>query len=191
MRNILVLPLLLLAFACSTAPKSPNIDQPIVPAETVAPGDGYIKLLTEASSGTYYEDLFKKVETKLNETLKSSCFKDEFLKTKIDILQNYPDDFVKKNIKTNLDAYNHITSQKLSVGIGFYKAFGSAVAYRDQSTIYFNTRKIGAWSVADFESTAGHESTLVMGYDHFFNPSYERDNSLPYIMNVIIEKCSK
>lgn len=151
---------------------------------------GYISLFTDEDVSEYYKGVFLKAEIGMNKTLQSDCFKSEMLKTKIDILQNTPSDFVKKNIKTNLQAYEYISSQKIKVNVAFYsQRFTSAVAYRSGDTILFNLRKIGGWDVMDFASTSLHESTHVMGFDHFFDPSTQRDISLPYIMNLILEKC--
>ena len=211
MKNLIAL--LILAFsACTTAPKykdlppietvkSDQVKQSPTPAPSATPKPaisetpsnlkGYIQLVLDEDVSEYYKDIFTKAEIGMNAILQSEAFKQEMLKTKIDLQQNFPSDQVKK-LKTNLDAYNYISSQKIKVQVAFYsKRFTSAVAYRSGDTILFNLRKIGAWDVKDFASTALHESTHCMGFDHFFDPSAQRDISLPYIMNLILEKLWK
>lgn len=215
MKNLILLLALALPLsfqACTTSPKykdlppietvkSDQIKQSPTPAPSATPKlatneipsnlKGYISLIVDEDESQYYKDIFMKAEIGMNAVLQSEAFKNEMLKTKIDLQQNYPTDAVKK-LKTNLDAYNYIASQKIKVQIAFYsKRFTSAVAYRSGDTILFNTRKVGSWSVKDFASTSLHESTHCMGFDHFFDPSTQRDISLPYIMNVILEKLWK
>jgi len=204
MKNLIALFILTLS-ACTTSPikkdlppietvKSDSVNQNPTPQANPSPASppnikGYISLFTDEDVSDYYKGVFLKAEIGMNKTLQSDCFKSEMLKTKIDILQNHPSDAVKK-LKTNLQAYEYISSQKIKVNIAFYsQRFTSAVAYRSGDTILFNLRKIGGWDVRDFASTSLHESTHVIGFDHFFDPSAQRDISLPYIMNLILEKC--
>lgn len=190
MRKYLLL-LALFAASCTTAPIT-TVDEVVTVEPSGAPVSPPLEGKFEYVLGaTVPSELSAKIlaATKIVvDRLKSAAFRDKFLKLKVDILQNNPSDYVKKNIKMNEDAYKHLITASAKVKVEFYyKRFTSAVAYRDGDTVYFNGSKVWGWSEVEFASTLLHETTHVLGYDHYFNNVPERASSLPYTMNSILE----
>ena len=65
--------------------------------------------------------------------------------------------------------------------------FSKEIAFEDSQGVHFMRSKFDAESFAEVCNTVAHESCHSAGYTHPYNPSVERDDSVPYQIGQLVE----
>lgn len=121
-------------------------------------------------------ELINLASVKIEETVKSECFKDFMLKSKLLETQG----------KSNTEVLAHILGMSDVIPVKIYfNRFSSAIAYRQppEKTInlnrkYFTTRlSLCRWAATMAHEALGHS---IGNYAHSFKWSVEREYSVPY-----------
>jgi hypothetical protein len=129
---------------------------------------------------------------KINEILGSECALSVFQRTKM----------IDTEGRTNSGVYQHIYSLSGEVPVKmYYRCFGrfpctSAVAYRvpPYDTINLNRAVFSSRaSVCKFASTMSHEGIghALGEYGHSYKFTKDREFSIPYVLNKVIDQCCK
>jgi len=129
-------------------------------------------------------ELIAKAAVKVNETIKSQCFKDFILAAKL----------LQTKGQTNAQVLAHILGMSDNVPVKiYYKKYTSAVAYRQPpekiinlNRNYFNINK----SPCRWAATMAHESLghSLGNYDHSYKWNIDREYSVPYKLGGASEK---
>ncbi len=182
--------LFLLSFAsCSSVQSGVSALNAATPAPSVTPspiGVGDILFVPDMKFNSKLEaEKILSAGKKLNEVRKSQCFFNAIKNRKM----------IETNGKTSEEVAIHLQSVSGSIPVQWYLArFTSAVAYRNVGSpiIHFN-RKYFSYKSSDcsIASTLGHEALgHVLGeYGHSFKWTKERDYSVPYSINRIVDLC--
>lgn len=171
--------------SCSTTkpPESPSIPQPL-PDTSPARGLVVFKAINATDSEA---KLIAQAAEKIHSIVGSDCFRDFLLSRKL--IQTYG--------RSNKQVVEHLQSLSGEVPVHmYYKRFSSAVAYRvpPKLDIYLNRRNFyKTLPVCDWASTLAHEGLghSLGNYTHDFNYNKERQFSVPYSLNSVIEACCK
>lgn len=194
MIKMYLLSALLILSACSSAPqKAPDVAAPElpVPTEIVPPevNDAVVEALmpkitiTEFTNHTEKEKIrnLKAIE-RIIETVQGQCFKDVMLKRPL----------IQTNGRTNAQVIEHILKADVKVQLEMYRSWKNTVGYTypNVNKIWANRKYHDNFDLCDVGSNFAHEILgHKIGYQHASNPSKERPFSVPYSLNVAIEKC--
>jgi hypothetical protein len=188
MIKIFLLSALLALSACSSAPqKAPDVVGPessvptqVVPTEfNEAVVDALMPkiTITEFTNHTEKEKIRNtKAIERIIETVSGQCFKDVMLKRPL----------IQTNGRTNAQVIEHILKADVTVRLEMYRnRLKKTVGYT-----YANTNKI--WANRKYHDNfdpCDACSNFAHGYGHDDKPSKSRPFSVPYSLNVAIEKC--
>jgi hypothetical protein len=185
MRNLL---LLLLAFSCAS-----HVSQPTVPEVKPAPKETETEVssipkpyltVTSCTNCTPTQGIFiQEANKKLNETVNGSCFKSEVLA--FNFLKGWT---LNRN---NEEVLNSLVGADVKINTTMYYSLKRVLGYTypNVMTEWLNSRYLTGWGVCELASLLSHETSHKIGYDHSFNYVAERENSVPYALNTIIDKC--
>jgi hypothetical protein len=176
--------ILLTHLAFAKANKPPVIvEQPPV----ITSGQGDLEFVPVKNYATTQEaKIIVEAGKKVNEVVQGECLADLLKARKM----------IQTKGQTSAQVVAHIQSLKGKVPVVmYYRRFGSAIAYREppSTTINLNRRAFNSsLSVCDWASTMLHEASHAIGeYDHDYKWNASRDYSVPYSLNVAVEKCCK
>jgi hypothetical protein len=137
-------------------------------------------------------ELIKAARIKAQEVLTGSCFK-EFIGSR---------KMISTGGRSNQEVIDHILSSRVEIPVSMYfrcMSFGfrcpvptKAVAYREppSSTINLNRAVFNkSLNVCGWASTMSHEASHILGYEHSFKWTPERDYSVPYSINAAFTAC--
>ena len=122
------------------------------------------------------KEIIAQASQKISDVVASKCFYDFFINRKL----------VDANGKTSAQVIEHLRSINDTVEIKlYYKAFGSAIAYRQppQKVINLNRKAFSkATPVCKWAATMAHEGLghALGEYGHSFKWNAQRDFSVPY-----------
>lgn len=165
------------------------------PAQSPAPSS-YVHFYPKKNYATPEEqNMINQMSSKVESVVKSDCFKNFLLKTRL----------IQTGGRSNQEVLSHILSLKGDVPVVMYyrcmKSFKcpfgtSAVAYRKPPKTEINLNRAYfdyGDSVCEWASTVAHEGLghTLGGYDHDFNWNKDRDYSVPYSLNRAFTECCK
>lgn len=172
-----------LSFVSSTKEESPNIEKFKVNIKHLNYTVQQEKKLLESAS--LLEKIFNSLEYK-NEVI-NFTYKNE-------------KKFHENLGKTNLEIYEHlmlgseilmpVIDREMDLTVKMYYSFRSTVGYTYPNimTVYTNRRFHNGFTPCQIASNLAHEWTHKMGYGHSKRWNYDRDFTVPYGHNKIIEK---
>jgi hypothetical protein len=191
MRNLL---LLLLAFSCASHVTQPPMPDP-APSHTETETETEIEIaktpivkpyltVTSCTNCTTDQWVFiQEANKKLNETVNGSCFKTEVLA--FQFLKGWT---LNRNNQQILDS---LVGADVKIETEMYTTWHKVLGYTlpDAMKEWLNSRYMTSWNVCDLASLLAHETSHKVGYDHTFNYTTGRENSIPYGLNTIMDKC--
>lgn len=118
---------------------------------------------------------------KVNEVVVGACFRKEM--SSMPLIQTEgrtSEQVVQSLIGVQIDAEMYWTIKRV---------LGYTLPNVDK--IYINRRYALAWNVCDMASLLAHEGSHKVGYQHDFNSTKRRPNSVPYSINKVFSTCCK
>ncbi len=129
----------------------------------------------------------------MNAEVKTQCFHDSFTDPNSpDLVQT--NGFTPEQVVSTIRFF---VSQDIPIEMYYEKTNVSGFTYENDPVLHFNRwfrtdqdYDDGEWSDVYEASNIMHESTHKAGFDHDFNRTYRRPNSVPYRSNKAIEDCA-
>jgi hypothetical protein len=120
---------------------------------------------------------------KLNETVDSSCFQSKVLA--FQFLKGWT---LGRN---NQQVFDSLHGADVKIQTEMYYTYKRVLGYTlpDAMKEWLNRRTMVGWNRCDLSSLLGHETSHKVGYDHTFNYTTGRENSVPYGLNTIVDAC--
>lgn len=121
---------------------------------------------------------------KINEVVKSDCFKTELLKRNL----------IQTNGKTNQQVFETILASNIDIELSMYRKRFSKVngyTYPSSKVINLNRKYHDYYGVCSVANNLAHEWTHKIGFGHDYNPNKLRPFSVPYSLNSIFLTCCK
>jgi uncharacterized protein YjaZ len=147
----------------------------------------------------YSEQQNKKVEIAAN-LLKKIFNSEEYKQEVYNFTFNGQKKFFENNNKTNIEIYDHlmlgaeillpVINRQMDITVKMYYSWRSTVGYTYPNSliIYTNSKFHNRYNPCQIASNIAHEWTHKMGYGHSQKWTKERDYTVPYGHNSIIEK---
>lgn len=173
----------LFLFGCrssgSLVPTNPEIVSSPVPNQTPFVGSGeVIKLECDATCLDSEHKALTQIQAKLNDTLRSECFKAYFISPQ----RRFKNALGLSGIQI-VEKLQRAANLKLSY---YYNRWTKAVGYEsadDFNVVHINRAKVGAWSTCELASLVAHERSHALGFFHDGNSPANNQDSIPYEIN--------
>ena len=123
----------------------------------------------------------REAEAKMNEVVAGTCFQSK--------LQSLP--LIQTNGKTPTEVVQSLLGAEVKIDVEMYYTLKRVLGYTlpTAKKEWLNRRYMLRWSVCDLGSLLAHETSHKVGYDHDFQATARRPQSVPYSINTAFKAC--
>lgn len=139
---------------------------------------------TYTTNDIYYKNKILAAQVKVNDTIKSQCFKDFIMKRSR---------LEQTNGKTRDQVIEDIRSQSVSINVNTYRKNNGVIGFRQPPSKDININKYfhDQYFACSSAANLAHESSHVIGYTHDFKLTKRRPYSVPYTISSAFNVCCK